>query len=146
MSDNKKAAAKTDGKSRIAKAAAAPRVAPQLTTISAAVAMPDRRSRGGRSLYPFESLAVGQSFGVKNKTAKQIASVVSAANRRGLAPKRDANGAIVYKMQTIKTADGTEKQVPSQEPETFRQSHYIVADVDPKADPDGASARVWRDQ
>lgn len=131
---------KSAGASNIAKAAAAPRVAPVLTAISAAVAIPDRPARNGRTVYPFDMLSKGQSFGVANKTAKQLASIVSAANKRNRRPKRDTANNIIFKMK--KNDAGV--LVTTNEPETVFDKYFIVLDVDPKSDPDKATARVWR--
>lgn len=127
-----------------------PRVEPVLTAVTTAVPMPTRESkRGSKSSYPFDSLtAVGASFGVKNKTAKQMASIVSNANRKApQEPKRDAAGNIVYKTAEMKDANGTViGRAPTQEPETVATRHYFAVDVDAKDDPDGASVRVFRDK
>lgn len=128
----------------------APRVAPVLTSVSTAVPMPEnlgKRGRGGNSLYPFESLeTVGASFGIKNKTAKNMASVISGANKRFMVNKVDADGKTVFQTKEVKSADGTVTHVPTLEPEKVPGRVFVAADVDPKTDPDGASVRVWRKQ
>lgn len=121
----------------------------QIAPISAAVPVPEnigRRGAGASGLYPFDALEVGQSFGVINKTAKQIASAVSAANKRFRVNKTDANGATVFKTQDVKQADGTVIKQPTLDPETVPGRVFVSADVDPATDPDGATARVWRKQ
>lgn len=125
----------------------APRVAPIVTNASNSVAMPERSSnRGSKTSYPFESLsAVGMSYGVKNKTALQMSSIVSNQNRKPGAIKKDANGATIFKTQKMDMGDGTSKDIPTSEPDTLPGKHYFAMDVDPKKDPDGASVRVWRD-
>lgn len=126
----------------------APRVAPVLTAISTAVPMPQnltKRSRGGNSLYPFDSLVeVGQSFGIKNKTAKNLASVISGANKRYMVDAVDAHGNPVFKQNEVKQADGSVTKVPTLEREKMPGKTFVAADVDPKTDPDGATVRVWR--
>lgn len=121
--------AKLSGAEKIAKAASAPRVAPIIGTISSAVAMPERTNRNGKAVYPFDALSVGQSFSVVNKTAKQLASVVSAANRRARVNKVE-NGILVLNDKN--------------EPVKVAGKHFFARDTDPKTDPDGASVRVWR--
>jgi len=143
--ENGEAGANTEA----AKAAEAKRAyeAAQLTGISADVPMPTnagKSNRGGRSLYPFDELEVGQSFGVKNKTQKQLASTVSGANKRHRVEVKDANGQTVFKTQDVKQADGTIVKQPTLDPQTAPGRIFVAADVDPKTDPDGASVRVWR--
>lgn len=125
--------------------ATAGRVAPEITNVTAKIPVPEKTRRGAKSLYPFDDLAeVGASFGVKNKTASNMASIVSNQNRRAMEPKKDETGAIVYKTKELKGADGTITNVPTDEAEMIETKRFICADVDPKTDPDGASVRVWR--
>ena len=93
------------------------RIAPQLTEVSAAIKMPTKKNnRGSKSLYPFDSLtAVGQSFGMKNKTAEQLASIISNANKKHRSEKKDENGNIVYHTKTVTGPNGEEQQVPNKE-------------------------------
>lgn len=119
----------------------------QLTGISADVPMPanmGKSNRGGRSLYPFDDLEVGQSFGVRNKTQKQLASTVSGATKRHRVEVKDANGNTVFKTTDVKQADGSVVKQPTLDPQTQPGRIFVSADVDPKTDPDGASVRVWR--
>jgi hypothetical protein len=140
------------GKATTAKARTAPgdRVAPVLTGINSSLSMPERiNKRGSATSYPFADLAVGQSFGVKNKNAKQISSIVSNQNRKPGAPKVDASGAPVYKMVEVKDANGVVTgHIPSKDRETDEENkkHFFAVDCDPKKDPEGASVRVWRDK
>lgn len=81
------------------------------------IAMPPSRGGRNRSVYPFEQLAVGQSFHVpaseaKPNPAKSLASTVSSANKRNA--KEGASG-----------------------------SKFEVRSVD-ATDTRGAGARVWR--
>lgn len=118
-----------------------------ITKISADVAMPaniGKSQRGGRSLYPFDDLEIGQSFGVMNKTQKQMASTVSAANKRHRTEVKDANGQTVFKTQDVKQADGSVVKTPTLEAQTQPGRIFVAGDVDPKTDPDGASVRIWR--
>lgn len=133
-----------------------PRVEPLFTPVSDAIAMPVRVSkRGSASIYPFASLtAVGMSFGVKNKDAKSLSSVISNANRKAVIDRKDAAGNIVYKTTEIKDANGTVVgRTPTTEPETDVTAHYFAVDVDAamaktlKGTPaEGSKAVVFRDK
>ena len=131
-------AAKTETKAR---------VAPDLTGISSDVEMPKKVSnRGSKSLYPFEKLEVGQSFGVKNKTAAGMASIISNQNRKNREEKVDEAGNTVFETKELKGQDGTVTNVPTDKPVMVVNKHFFANDCDPKADPDGASVRVFRDK
>jgi hypothetical protein len=90
---------------------------------------PSSGGRGGNTLYPFDKLEVGQSFGVKGKTKKGMASTVSSANNRYLEVVKDAAGKPVM-------VDGKEVKRATRK--------FVSGEVDPKTDPVGASVRVWR--
>jgi hypothetical protein len=129
-------------------AAAAERVAPQFAAIGTAVPLPAKKTnRGSVSIYPFGDLtAVGMSIPVLNKTAKQLASIVSNANRKAKVKKTDAAGNVVYKTkELVDPATNAKTTVATNEPEMVQSAHYIVADCDPKTDPDKATARIFRD-
>lgn len=102
------------------------RVIPVFGSVSSSVPMPERNTRrGSRTIYPFDSLTkVGDSFPVMNKTAAQIASVISAHNRK-------------HATETFDPA--------TQEKSKKVAKHFFAHDVDPKTDPDKAKCRVWRD-
>lgn len=57
---------------------------PPVITGTHKIAIPDRPvRRGNPSLYPFDTLTeAGMAFGVKDKTAKQLGSIVSNANKK----------------------------------------------------------------
>lgn len=131
-----------------AKKKAPPRVAPEITTISTAVVMPVRAStRGSKTLYPFDDLPFGGSFGVKNKTAEQLTSIISNQNRKPGAVKKNPDGSVVYKMQEMKDPNGAViGHVPTTEPEHEPAKHFFAVNVDKKKDPDQASVRVFRDK
>lgn len=123
------------------------RVAPDLTAISSAVEMPKKVSnRGSKSLYPFDKLEVGQSFGVKNKTAAGMASIISNQNRKHREEKKDEAGNTVFETKELKGADGTVTEVPTDKPVMIVNKHFFANDCDPATDPDGASVRVFRDK
>lgn len=127
----------------------APRVAPVLSAVSNAVPMPDRpNTRGSKTNYPFAALtAVGMSFGVMNKTAANLASIISNQNRKPGATVKNPDGTVKYKMKDMLDANGAViGQVPdTNAPETLPQKHFFAFDTDPKTDPDKASVRVFRD-
>lgn len=124
------------------------RVAPEMTAVRSDIAPPTvRNNRGSKSSYDFDKLtAVGMSFGIKNKDAKAMASIVSNQNKKFLEPKKDENGNTIFKMQEMKDANGNVTQVPTSEAETIATRHFFAHNVDPKTDPDGASVRIWRDK
>lgn len=84
-------------------------VAPELTDV-VSIDLPEtairRAGRAGGSSYPFDSLEVGQAFGVKNKDKRSMSSIVSNQNKKFRVQSKDANGNLVY--GTKKLADGTE--------------------------------------
>lgn len=126
---------------------AADRIAPIITAIAADVKIPEtvaKARRGVKSQYPFHDLEVGQSFGVTNKSLKQMQSVVSAVNRKCMVEKRDANGNVVTKPITAKTPDGQTVTTAGMQPVMVPSKRFIVAEVDPKKDPAQAPVRVWR--
>lgn len=58
-------------------------VEPDISPIGAGIEIPARKSRGGAaSKYPFAQLEPGQYFGVKNKDARTMSSVVGNQNRK----------------------------------------------------------------
>lgn len=129
----------------------ATRIEPIVTAISKAVAMPIKSSkRGSTSLYPFDQLTeIGMSFGVKNKTAANLSSIVSNANKRAVKQATDEAGKPLFKMVEAKDAAGNVTMIPGTEPVMITTAHYFAIDIDPKAkpaDPDGATARVFRDK
>lgn len=124
-----------------------PTVAPELTAVSAAVPMPTPPARGNRgrgSNYPFDELEPGQSFGVKNKTLKQMSSIISNQNKKARVNKTDDNGNVIYKTTTAKDANGNVQTLPTDKPETIATKVFFGVECDPKADPDGAAVRVFR--
>jgi hypothetical protein len=122
------------------------RVAPVLTTISNAVPIPAvKNNRGSKGAYPFDNLEIGQSFGVANRNAKQMASIVSNANKRFLVNKTDENGNVVFKTTKASDGNGGFVTVPTSEPEKVASRRFIVLNVDPATDPDQASVRIWRE-
>ncbi len=138
----------------------AKRVEPVLTGI-AAIPLPERASkRGSISLYPFDTLAnVGEAFGVTNKTAAQLSSIVSNANRKAMVPETDAAGNAVYNTKELVGADGSKTTVPdSNNPKMKAGKHFFAFDVTPEyrdankasfakgATFEGATVLVFRDK
>lgn len=98
-----------------------PRISPVIIGISAAVAMPTNRGgRGGKTTYDWDALEVGQSIAIANKTKKQLASIVTNANKKFA--MKDAEGKTV----------------------AFSKRFFSV-DCDPSTDPEGASVRIFRE-
>jgi len=130
-----------------AKPAATAKPAPVIAAATKLVPMPDfSANRGTKSVYPFDTLTEkGMSFGVLNKDAKSLSTVISNANRKGMVAKRDAEGNIVYKTKKVKDANGVESIVTTTDAEKVSAKHFKAVDVDPKTDPDKASVRVFRD-
>jgi hypothetical protein len=109
---------------------AATRVEPILTAVGSTIPMPARnKARGSKSIYPFDSLAaVGNYFGVKNRSAKQLSSILSNANRKALVNKTDETGAVVFKTKELAGPDGP-TTVPTTEPEKVAGKHFYAVDV-----------------
>lgn len=120
--------------------------APVISAVRTDVAMPVKTSnRGSKSLYDFDALtAAGMSIGVTNKTAKQLSSIISNANRKAMVQKKDANGALVFKTTELKDAAGNVTIMPTTEPEMVKTKEFFAVDTDPKTDPDKATARIFR--
>jgi hypothetical protein len=114
----------------VAGAAKVERVDPELAG-TGKLALPERKSkRGSESKYPFASLTeIGMAFGVKNKTAAQLSSIVSNANRKALIAKTDANGGTVYKTKEVTDAAGNKTVVPTTEPEMIATAHFFAFDI-----------------
>lgn len=146
----------TDTTTQTAAATNAERVTPLIAAVRTDVAAPVKKRAGGAtsiSAYKaaFDSLpaptaeGVQASFGVVNKTKRQMQGTVSGFNRKSFEPKKDANGNVVYKVKELTDSEGNVTRLPTQEPELVATRHFIVVETDPKTDPDGATARVYRD-
>ena len=134
--------------------APAPKVEPVFAAGLAKIAMPVRASRrGSESKYPFATLEVGEAFGLKNKTAKNMTSVVSNANRKFQVNKTDDAGNVVYKTNEIKDAQGNVTHIPTSEPVKVAGKHFFAYDVDAataktlKGTPlEGSTVLIFRDK
>jgi len=138
----------------------AERVAPALTS-AAKIAMPERKSkRGSETLYPFDSLTeVGMAFGVKNKTAANLTSIVSNANRKAKVNETDGAGNTVYHTKKATDQSGNPIDVPdTSKPKQIETKKFFAFDVTAeykKANADafkkdgpfeGATALVFREK
>lgn len=133
---------------------AAKRVEPALTGAASIKLEPRQSKRGSVSLYPFDSLtAAGMAFGVKNKTASQLSSIISNQNRKHVQPVQDAAGNVEYETKEIKGADGAVTNVPdTTKPKTTATRHFYAVDVDDAIKAqikgtalEGAKTLVYRD-
>lgn len=130
------------------------RVEPVLTAVHSGIAMPVTTSnRGSKSIYNFDGLVnVGDAFGVKNKTAASLSSIVSNANKKAMQNKTDATGATIYKTKEITDpTTGAKVTVPSTEAERVSTKKFKAFDVTPamakdiKGTPlEGSKALVFR--
>lgn len=132
-----------------------PRVEPVLTEIVAGIPLPKRTTkRGSVSLYNFDGLEVGACFGAKNKTAANLSSIVSNANRKALVQSVDAEGKPIFGTKTVTAADGTVSTVPDLEkPAMTATKHFVAVDVDTEYKKaikgtalEGSSVLVFRDK
>lgn len=108
------------------------RVEPILTGAVSGIAMPQRENkRGSASIFPFDTLTeVGQCFGIKNRDAKSLSSIISNANRKAMVNKTDDAGNVVYKTVEMKDANGTVVgRSPTTEPEKVAGKRYAAFDV-----------------
>lgn len=127
-----------------------PRVASTISAIRVDIPVPTHRSaRGSKSIYPFDDLPVNGSFGVHGRTAKQMASIVSNANRaaKNQQPKKDENGNVIFKTREVKDATtGVISHENTNEFVTENIKNFFAVDVNPAEDADGASVRIFRDK
>lgn len=133
----------------------AKRIDPVLTVIASPkeVPMPARVStRGSKTNYPFDQLtAIGMSFGVTNKTAKQLASIVSNQNRKLGKIVNNPDGTPKVKEVIHRDPQGNEigrsPEMKDGKPvyETEPSKKFYAVDTDPKKDPHKATARVFRE-
>lgn len=117
---------------------------------SAAVTMPTAAERektskrGGRGIYPLDKLEVGKSIAVIGRAARQLSTTVSTWNAKKL-PVLDKNGAPV--LQPVKDDDGKPvKGVDGKAEMVAVTRKFFAVDTDPATDPEGANARIWREQ
>ena len=136
---------------------AADRVAPVIAAVRADITPPKNvTTRGQKSpiTVEMEKLEVGQSFGLMNKTKKDIQSRVSNFNNAesNLRTVTDANGATVWKTAPVPAEPITDaagnvvatKPAVAGVPKTEPVKYFEVHDMDPKKDPDKATVRIFR--
>lgn len=130
--------AKTTAKASTSTAATATATA-VLGAGTAGISMPAiKRGGGQKSPYPWETLEVGQCFGVKGKTKREMSSAITNANRKGKEAKVDGEGNAVMN-------DG--------KPVIVINRHFAAFDVDAKltaeikgTDLEGSTVLVFRDK
>lgn len=135
-------------------AAKAPRVEPVIVGLNLDIPMPIRAKRGSEPKYPFDGLEVGKCFGVKNKTAKDMGSVISAANRRYNKPVLNEQGQPTYAMKNAQSPEGVEMSVPDlTKPIKNAERHFFAVDATPEqikswkgTENEGIKVLVYRDK
>jgi hypothetical protein len=109
------------------------RVEPALTGVFK-IDMPERKNRrGSTSIYSFDSLTeVGMAFGVKNKDAASLSSVVSNANKKARIDETDGAGNVVYETKTLTDpSTGNKTDVPdTTKPRKIATKEFFAVDVD----------------
>ena len=143
-------AAPAANKSKAGAPKAEDRVAPEFTTVRTDIKPPVTARRGAKSpvvekMHALE--VVGASFGLTNKTKRQISATVSKENNRDTnqRPKLDAEGNQITKPgEPVKDANGTVVAQGTPVGVTERVKEWEAHDVDPKTDPDKATVRVFR--
>ncbi len=97
----------------------------ETSEVRAGVPLPAKNKGGPRSTYNFDRLdAIGQSFGVFNKTARQVAVAVSKENRKWV-------------------TDVVDPTDPNRKIKQHTR-RFEVFDMTGKDDPDGAKCRIFR--
>lgn len=112
----------------------AARVEPAFTSASK-ITLPTRTNRrGSESKYPFDSLTeAGMAFGVKNKNAQSLSSIISNANRKNMTPKTDEAGNALYETKELAGQDGTKTVVPdTSKPKMVATKKFFAFDVTPE--------------
>lgn len=118
---------------------------PKVVTFSAPIEVPARKKpRGPGSAFPFDGLAVGGAFGVAERTAKSLQTIIGNQNRKHLIDKLDANGSIVYETQELTGADGSKTIVPTTKAVKVASKRFYAVDVD-AAKYEGASVLIVRE-
>lgn len=114
---------------------------PEVKAIRKGVERPaNAKKAGAKSKYDFDSLEVGDSFGVVGKTAQSFNSIIYTAEQRFAVDVLGENGSPKTRIKKLK---GGATEVVNQKAKTREFSAY---DVDPATDPDKATVRVFRDK
>lgn len=100
-------------------------------TAAISLTRPSGSTRGSKSLYPFDTLAVGEAFAVMNKDARGMSSIVSNQNRKHRAPILNADGTPQYETSAASDGNGGTIQVPdTSKPKTTQTKKFFAVDVD----------------
>lgn len=126
--------------------------APTVILSTAAIAMPTAeersksRGRGGnKTFYNFAALELFKSIAVIGRTAKQLSSTVSSANKADAKHfVTDDKGKAVM-VPTTDDAGNVVKGADGKPLMTEKTKKFFVVDCDPATDPEGATARIWRE-
>lgn len=128
--------------------------APPTVSAIVSIALPEpERAASRASYYPFDSLEVGQVFGVNDRDKKAMTSAISNANRKWKKQRKDEHGNPVYEMNTINGPDGPVQVPDTTKPVIDTLRHFRARDVTPeiaktiKGTPlEGAKVLVERDK
>ncbi len=109
----------------------ADKVAPVITGIAAiSITRPESGGRGSKSSYPFDDLEIGQCFGVSNKDARQMSSIVSNQNRKNREPVK-VDGVVQYETKDASDGNGGTISVPdTSKPKMSQTKRFFARDVD----------------
>lgn len=134
----------------------AKRIDPVFTGVGVKLAvMPVKATkRGSATLYPFDKIAVGEAFGVNNKTAANLSSIVSNANRKNTKPVLDGNGNPTFGTKELSGEGGIKTLVPdTSKPKREAVKHFYALDVTTEIKAtikgtalEGSTALVFRDK
>lgn len=132
----------------------ADKIAPVITGIGdIELSRPTGAGRGSKSNYPFDDLEIGKAFGVSNKDARGLSSIVSNQNRKHRAPVKNADGTTQFETMGASDGQGGTIQVPdTNKPVMSQTKRFFAVDVDAeiakkiKGTPlAGAKALVYRE-
>ena len=126
--------------------------APTVIISTETVAMPSpeerakTRGRGGnKTFYNFGALEIGKSIVVIGRTAKQLSSTVSSANKSDAKHFVTDDKGKPMMIPTTDNAGNVVKGADNKPVMTEKTKKFFVVDCDPTKDPEGATARIWRE-
>lgn len=136
-----------------AKKAGAPkadeRVAASFTGVRTDIPMPAAKRSNSEFDKKIAELEVGASFGLTNKTKEQMSSRLSKVHNHkdNQRPAVNADGTpkTVAGKPIVDPATGAVTGV-EQTPVFEKVKEFVMHNVDPKTDPDGATVRIWRNK
>lgn len=111
--------------------------------VTTAIARPENTS-ASRSNYPFDTMDVDASFGVKNRDKASFNSIIYQAHKRHEIEVLGPDGK--PEMIRKKTSKKGEPDAFEMVAKTVRTREFEAFDVDPAADPEGASVRIFRNK